>query len=138
MLFHEAQQRIAEDGFESLTPTEVLIVCMWELVSEVHNGGFDQFFFNSSGDRAVEALAALRSIGAAKTAALLADLVGRFGSAGPPRDRDARVALLRVLGPADEAAFEAADLAFYAGDEDVWRLTAAYCAAHRDELHVRA
>ena len=138
MLFDHVQRRIVEDGFDSLTQTEVLVFCMWDLVCEVNNGGFDQFFFNSSGDLAHETLAGLRTIGASNTAAFLAGLMSRFGAAGPPRDRNTRIEMLVRLREDDVAAFEAADQAFYAENESVWTLTAKYCAANRDDLHVRA
>jgi hypothetical protein len=137
-LFEQVQRRIVDVGFASLTPTEVLVFCMWDVVSEVNNGGFDQFFLNSSGDLAHETLAGLRAIGAAHTAELLAGLMSRFGAEGPPRDRDARIDALVSLREEDTEAFEAADAAFYADNEPVWALTATYCAAHRDDLHVRA
>ena len=37
-----------------------------ELEAEINNGGFDQYFFNSAGDKAAEAINALEAIGANK------------------------------------------------------------------------
>jgi hypothetical protein len=117
MLFDQVQQRIVESGIETLTSTELFVFCMWDLVLEVNNGGFSQFFFNSSGDRATETLAALHAIDAPQTAALLARAIAH---------RDVAEVLAEV------------DRAFYAEPEPLWALTAAYCRAHRDDLRVTA
>ena len=63
--------RYDRDGFAALTPAEQVAYCVDALEREVANGGFEQFFGNSSGDTAAETLAALETIGAMKAAALL-------------------------------------------------------------------
>jgi hypothetical protein len=47
------------------------IYAVWLLDAEVNNGGFNQFFWNSSGQFAPEALEGLREIGATKHEELL-------------------------------------------------------------------
>jgi len=61
------------------------------LEGEVYNGGFDQFFWNSSGDYYQLAVAGLEDVGAVSALALVkeaADTV--FGRSGPPADRTER------------------------------------------------
>lgn len=61
------------------------------LEGEVYNGGFDQFFSNSSGDYYRLAVAGLEDIGASSALGLVreaADTV--FGRSGPPADRTER------------------------------------------------
>lgn len=61
--------------------------------SEVCNGGFHQFFSNSTGVLAPEALAGFEAIGIPEWAALLFSAMKVFGS-DYPRDRDQRNVLL--------------------------------------------
>jgi hypothetical protein len=51
------------DGFESLSHGDRLYYLVNMLTGEVHNGGFDQYFSNSSGDRHAETVAALFELG---------------------------------------------------------------------------
>ena len=75
LLFEQVQRRLGAVGFDGLSATEVLVFCTWDFVNEVDNGGFDQFFANSSGDRAEETLAALRAIGATSSAASISTII---------------------------------------------------------------
>jgi len=63
--------------------------------SEVCNGGFDQFFWNSTGILAPEALGAYRAMGLTEWADILADAM-RYFAEPYPRDRSAREARLSV------------------------------------------
>jgi hypothetical protein len=50
--------------FASLSHPERVIACLTELEMEVSNGGFDQYYWNSPGEHARAAVAALRELGA--------------------------------------------------------------------------
>ena len=53
------------DGvFEELTEAEQVFLCVWDIVNEVNNGGFGQYYYNPSGNRSFFACAALEKIGA--------------------------------------------------------------------------
>lgn len=136
LLLPHVQHRIAEAGVDELTETERIVFCMWDLVSEIENGGFVQYFLNSSGDLAREALTSLRLIGAPRTAALLQRVMARLGEQATSRDRDTRAQAIGRTGLADDGAFEEEDNAFYAHPESLWALTVEYCREHRDQLRV--
>lgn len=68
--------------------------------SEVCNGGFHQFFFNSTGILAPEAVAGFRTVGMPQTAAVIAEAMARLGDPFP-RDRFLRQNALDVLDPDD-------------------------------------
>jgi len=76
--------------FSELTEAEQIFVCIWELEAEVNNGGFEQYFHNSSGDNAQKIVAALRSIGANLTAQILQQAIDVFGPSGPSADQTKR------------------------------------------------
>ncbi|MGU5551610.1 DMP19 family protein [Aeromonas hydrophila] len=44
-----------------MNPEAQLVYLLWYFYGEVHNGGFDQLFFNSLGDHCLEILAGLKS-----------------------------------------------------------------------------
>lgn len=59
------------DALERLTEQEKVLFFCSQLEAEVYNGGFDQFFFNSSGDYCYETVEALKTIGAESTLEML-------------------------------------------------------------------
>ena len=99
-----------------------------ELEAQVNNGGFDQFFFNSSGDKTEETITALEQIGALKTAELLRHTAAKFPSGSPPREQGARQVELLEISPEGEA-FEENDQAFYRYEDALDALMKAYSAS---------
>jgi hypothetical protein len=95
------------------------------LEAEINNGGFDQFFFNSAGDKTLETIEALTAIGAAHTAAIVRSAADKFPRGRPPQDRDARQALLEEISP-DGDAFSDEDEAFLEYREDLAALVTRY------------
>ena len=96
-----------------------------ELEAEINNGGFDQFFFNSAGDRTAEVIDALSVIGATRTATIVKAAASKFPGGMPPRDQNARQEALEVVSP-DSDAFEDQDDAFLKYEEDLAALVAAH------------
>jgi hypothetical protein len=83
--------------------------------SEVRNGGFHQFFSNSTGVLAPEALAAFRAIGLEEWASLLNEAMRFFGEPYP-REQDERQELLATVPgnkPEEWDPFDALDGRFY-------------------------
>lgn len=68
-------EKYYKTGFQELTESEQVIFCMMGLEGEVNNGGFDQFFLNSSSKYKVETLDSLRRINASYTASLLEEAI---------------------------------------------------------------
>lgn len=120
--------------FAELSEPERVFFGVWILEGEVGNGGFSQYYVNSSGDQATYAPKALRAIGAYQTAKVVTRANAVFGSAGPPADRDARIAAMDRLPPGSEDTWTATDSDFYAYPEDLTKLLAAYVRKHRSEI----
>ena len=74
-----------------MSEPERVFVAVWTLEADVNNGGFDQYYVNSSGDYAWFAPQALRAVGAEKTAEIVEQANTAFG----PGDR--RGAAARAL-----------------------------------------
>lgn len=116
--------------FEQLSGAEQVIACLTELEMEVNNGGFHQYYWNSPGDHAQEAIVALLELGAPQTSALLREANAFFGLDGPNPDREARWEQLDGLGEqATELWFEL-DGRFYEYRENLPGLAAAFIRTH--------
>jgi hypothetical protein len=60
--FDTALRRAQAVAFADLAEEDRVLVAIWALEADVNNGGFDQYYFNSSGDTAYYAPTALRLI----------------------------------------------------------------------------
>jgi hypothetical protein len=83
--------------YELLSPGRRAILLAEALEAEVNNGGFDQYFLNSSGDGAALTPAALRLL-AQEAAAALVERANALFPSGPPVDRTQRLKLMKTLG----------------------------------------
>jgi len=72
--------------FMRLAPKVQVAYCLHRLEAEVNNGGFHQFFSNSTGEYVTETMRALVEIGATKTSELLKRAVSIGFPAGYPSD----------------------------------------------------
>ena len=98
------------------------------IVSDVQNGGFHQYFSNSSGDYWEDVLFTLRAAGDAESERHLLRTVGIFPGAKPSTDRAIRNAQLVAIEARDEAAmwdhFSRQDDEYYdrvyPSDETLW------------------
>jgi hypothetical protein len=96
----------SSDGFfaslRGLNPSRVNLFAAHFCLSEVHNGGFLQFFWNRTGVLAPESIEGFRSIGMPNLAAVVSVAAAHFGSPYP-RDREERWdALLAATGRSEE------------------------------------
>ena len=98
-IFFEPDELLSD--FKAVPAAVGHLLAVWWCNSEVCNGGFHQFFSNSAGILAPEALAGYRSIGSVHCSELVESAIRMFGS-DFPRDRDSRFARLSELeGPGD-------------------------------------
>lgn len=112
MLFRRLISRHALAGLEGLSRAEQVLWLTFELVAEVSNGGLEQFFSNSSGDRAAFVGPALRELGFPA----LVEAFGRAAGLLPAgAERAERFAALRRLDASGLAVLKAAELELEAG-----------------------
>ena len=115
---------------EILTPDERAYFHASMAEGEVYNGGFDQFFSNSSGDHYEDALQGFRVLGADHSAALLEQAaLSVFGDHAPPVDRDARWVILTAMEPHQEAALELLNKEFWKDPDNLHPLFEAFASA---------
>jgi hypothetical protein len=102
MLFRRLISRHSLVGIEAMTRAEQVLWLVFELCGEVSNGGLEQFFTNSSGDRAPLVPAALRDLGHPALASAFEKVSQRF-----LLDRSERHQVFGTLTPAERAQFDA-------------------------------
>jgi hypothetical protein len=112
------QQRIWEPrGGKSLTVPQRHYSAVFMLDAEVRNGGFSQYFFNSSGDDWRDTLAGLEVMGSKERLAIFREALAKFGAAGPSGDREKRMEQLAKIANAEEKLFDQFDSRYYKSTE---------------------
>ena len=120
--------------FAQLSPQEQVFVAIWELESDVNNGGFHQYFSNSTGDTARHAAPSLEAIGAAKMAAIVKEAVQVFGPLGPSAARDIRQEQLADLSPLALQTLERLTTEFFRYPDNLTELLFAYVELHKPAI----
>lgn len=128
--------KIHKKGFESLSHVERVLYHVYWLESEVNNGGFDQFFFNSSGDYALDTPAALDEIGAHHTANLVRRALGIFPGGSPSRDRKQRIEQLDSMEETIRDQFDDLDSEFFEYQDPLGELQVKYMVANKDQIQL--
>ena len=108
---------------------------IWAVESEVNNGGFSQYFLNSSEESTPFVVEALRIIGAAATAAICERAIAAaFPLSGLPESEDAiRLAASEFPDEVLEK-LEALDREFFSYPHDLTELLFAYVSDHPEEF----
>ena len=117
--------------YPELSLEERVFLHVWELEAEVNNGGFDQYFINSSGDHAAEAVESLEAIGAVQAAAIAKIAISvAFGNSPPPEDEGARDSVMRALPEEKLEQLSACDNEFYLYPDNLTELLFSYVVAN--------
>lgn len=98
---------------------------------EINNGGFAQFFFNSSGNFAHETLLSLNAIGANETAVILQLAMDQFPSSRVPKDIAERRQLLEKIEEKADEVWEQLNERFYTHENDLDDLNIQYIKQNR-------
>lgn len=125
-LADDIQSRESKAGLSGLAPKERVFFLVWSLEAEVNNGGFNQFFFNSSGDHATATAEALRAIKATKTSAIIDKAISIFGAEGPSRNRAQRQQQLKLFSEEQQERLSELDTNFYAYPDNLSELLSKY------------
>ena len=115
-----------EQGYDVLSENERIVKHVCLLESEVNNGGFDQYFFNSAGNYALQTMDLLRRIGSKGTLALLTQAIEAFGLNPPSSDRETRWAQMDMLPEAASDEWDRLNREFYNSTESLADLVVNY------------
>lgn len=132
-----------------MAPEQMALWAIANADGQICNGGFSQFFYNSYGELAHEALDGFALLGLTAFADILRQAYAVFPGQRIPKDRDERVAILEALTLEDDDAVAAARLqvagngiehafAIFKGTEDLWdELETRYYALIHQDIGVR-
>lgn len=113
-------------NLERLTDQQKNFLYNQNLEREVNNGGFKQFFYNSSGEFAHETINSLKIIGAHKTATIVQEAINQFPNNKIPKDRIERINLIENLSENVEIIWDELDQKFFIYEEDLNSLNIEY------------
>jgi len=123
-----------DKDFESLNQFEKNVLYVAMLEGQVNNGGFDQYFFNSSGEYAHETLRALEEIDAPKMAELLNQAIQLFPTLPIPKDTEIRREFLIELPENISDKWDKLDDKFYEYPENLVGLVIEYVKKNRNQF----
>ena len=113
------------DVFTALNDYEKTFIYIDIFENHTTSGGFEEFFWNSSGQFSHEILAAYEAIGANKTASLIYNAFTVFGEIPIPKDNAFRKKILTEL---NAVSWDTLDHEFYKSKEDIVSLILRFVA----------
>ncbi len=129
-------EKYAKQGYEALLTPERVFFCVWQLENDVNHDGFHGYYFGAAGDQALDAVGALRAIGAGHTAEILEAANDFFGPNGPPHDRFKRQEeLLNELPESTNFKMHELDEEFYRYRDDLEALLIDYVRRNADAFN---
>ena len=106
-----------EHGLAAFTEPERYVYAVEGMLREVNNGGFDQYFYNSSGELAFDLVPALEAINAEKVIGIVQRALDLFGTPESLGADSRAEHLLKITEEGDLQLWEECDSDFYDLDE---------------------
>ncbi|MEO1535830.1 MAG: DUF4375 domain-containing protein [Planctomycetota bacterium] len=131
----DERSRIGGEGssIERMSADRRALLVVFTLESQVNNGGFDQYYLNSSGDTAWAAPACLRHIGMHDLASLVERANGVF-TGDPPPHRAVRLKAMGELGEHATTIWNATTQEFFDGNYECFSALARLICDRRDSF----
>jgi hypothetical protein len=107
------------NNMESLSDPQKIFYYIQNCKREINNGGFRQFYLNSSGDFAHETNYSLRIVGAYKTSDILMGANDQFPGSSVPKERSERHKILGQIQDSSPEVWKDLDRRFLANEEDL-------------------
>ena len=122
------------DAFEELNPAEQALIGVLELANEVYNGGFLQYFQNSSRDRAKPMIGVLRAIDAPRAAAILESAIAVAGPGTRWGDEPNYFTAVQSMPDDDKKRLKEFERSLYDELDNLHRQVFGYLSKHRDQI----
>jgi hypothetical protein len=123
-----------KQDFEKQSEPQKVFSAIWEVESEVNNGGFTQYFENLSCGSAKFVTKALELLGAPKTADICRRAIACAFPEGLPEDPDAIGAAACEFSEATTDSLGELDQEFYSYPHDLTELLFDYVSKHPEEF----
>ena len=122
------------DTLDQLTEPQKNFYFNQNLEREINNGGFNQYFYNSSGDFVHDTTISLQTIGANKTADILQQAIDQFPNSTVPKDRTQGQEVLEQIEDTANEVWEQLDQAFYKYEDNLNDLNIDYIKQNRSSF----
>lgn len=133
-LSESEQTKFGKEDFALQSFPQKVFSSIWTVESEVNNGGFSQYFLNSSAETAPFVAEALDTIGAPKTAVICSRAVERALPNGLPATPNEISSAAAEFSDEILAELDAIDREFLAYPHDLTDLLFAYVCRHTEEF----
>ncbi|HMC84595.1 MAG TPA: DMP19 family protein [Chitinophagaceae bacterium] len=120
------------DDYNNLTEQQRLFYLNQNLEREINNGGFEQYFRNSSGDNAHETILSLKAIGAYKTADILQQAIDQFPNKQVSKVREERIKSIEQIEEVVNEVWNKLGQKFFKYEDDLNALNIAYVKKYKD------
>ena len=117
-----------------LTSTERTFYLCQEFESEINNGGFSQFYFNSSGNYCYETPKALNEIGAMHTSKIVEKANALFGYILPNDKKEREILLDELVTDEMNEKLDSLDREFYEYKDNLTELNYAYLLVYKTDF----
>jgi hypothetical protein len=119
---------------DRLNESQKAILIVENLEREINNGGFNQFYWNSSGNYANETIDALIKIGANKTAEIVKKANSEFKNGIVPKDREKRQDELELIEDKAKENWNNLDSEFYEYNDDLTELLITFVIKNKSDF----
>ncbi|HMG15984.1 MAG TPA: DMP19 family protein [Saprospiraceae bacterium] len=122
------------DEIDKLTEPQKQFYYNQCLEREINNGGFNQYFLNSSGDFAHQTVQSLRTIRANTTADILQKAIDQFPDKKVPQDKTERQEILEQIQDSADPLWEELDQKIFSYEDDLNTLNIEYIRQFKDKF----
>jgi Domain of unknown function (DUF4375) len=126
--------KFGKEDFAGQSVPQKVFSALWEVESEVNNGGFAQYFANDSAESAHFVVNALRMIGAPKTADICQSAIAAAFPAGLPESEEAIRSAAADFSDEVLEKLEPLDQEFFSYPHNLTDLLFAYVSRHPEEF----
>ncbi|TDQ29971.1 DMP19 family protein [Tenacibaculum caenipelagi] len=122
------------EKIEKLNSSQRTFFFIENLEREINNGGFNQFYFNSSGNFSQETVSALLEIGANKTAEIVKKANSEFKNGTVPKEKAERQNELELIEEKAEENWNKCDSEFYEYHDNLTELLIVFVIKNKMEF----
>ena len=133
-LSESEKTRFGKEDFARQSLPQKVFSAIWAVESEVNNGGFSQYFCNSSAESAPFVAEALETVGASKTADICSRAIAVAFPAGLPQTPEIICSVAADFPDEILEKLELLDQEFLAYPHDLTELLFAYVSKHPEEF----
>jgi hypothetical protein len=133
-LSESKQTGFGKQEFAEQSLPQKVFSAIWAVESEVNNGGFSQYFINSSAESAWFVVEALETIGAPKTASICIRAIATAFPSGLPATVEAIRSVAAELSDEILEKLEPLDQEFFAYPNNLTDLLFAFVSQHPEEF----